>query len=886
MTAKEKRLDKRARQSEQQNKVENENRQMENNTEKYQECHEETTQIHEGDKQRKDCARMQETKMETVQKHKNQDIKTFISEIISQAISMSVTKSCEQNKVKAIECPMKNAKQRCKKCWISHTPSKKWCSKEKKSKFEVIKIAPLEKVTIINGQMLQLDGAMDLSDSEEVESDMQLEVIEDMFEYRVKVSIIIVGAIMICAIFVMVIWAYKQQKKLKKKKNETATSVMEMEAQHEEPEHKSSNQTTTLENTEEEVIKRKKKTEGGQDTSEEKGLLTDPCLGNIIGPDDDLSLAINLLRGFDKTVDQKGLKTYRKRKHKEESSSEVEDVEKQMHMPEEGKKNKTDPHLLKKEGLKLRNVRNSCFINSALQLLYSVEEFRNLIISGEFLTDYNEENGPYPIVFKELMEIFLGNTNTAEDLRRQIVRANQSLSKFNSGSMEDSEEFLVKLFDILEKEYACETLNKFKGDYITKRFFLDTENGSCSSCGQFPGTDVIQPFFVLSLNMPDNHGALNDMVNNDFGHYEPSLSYQAKCSTCCKCPEDACLCSLRPVNSMKLLKTPPVYLIIKLERYRDWDPNGRKNNSFIYSENELKFRGMNKTFELSAIIDHIGQTQFSGHWKMHKKLTTWTTCNDDMILNNISESKVKTINNTIFLYSLKGEMEDKQDLERSATDFIDFPPDKNQTTTVTDSSNPTTTVENTQEDVIKRKKKTKRGQYTLVEEGLSIDPCLGNIFGIPDDDLFHAINLFRGFDKKWPYGDFHPLCDYKKGSKFCLFCLIRSSVSRLNNINPAKKGKDLKPMEICSMLSMIRSVLKELFSEQKFFLYFLREIFSEKTQTVTLQQAICGQMGNVLREALESYGDLSSGSDMQVLAFEFPDQCSVEIEYFISLGGV
>ena len=122
MTANEKRLDKRARQSEQQNKVENENRQMENNTEKYQECHEETTQIHEGDKQRKECARLQETKMETAQKHKNQDIKTFISEIISQAISMSVTKSCEQNKVKAIECPMKNAKQRCKKCWISHTP--------------------------------------------------------------------------------------------------------------------------------------------------------------------------------------------------------------------------------------------------------------------------------------------------------------------------------------------------------------------------------------------------------------------------------------------------------------------------------------------------------------------------------------------------------------------------------------------------------------------------------------------------------------------------------------------------------------------------------------------------------------------------------------------
>ena len=71
---------------------------------------------------------------------------------------------------------------------------------------------------------------------------------------------------------------------------------------------------------------------------EERGLSIDPCLGNIIGLDDDLSHAINLLRGFDKTLDQKGLENYRKRKHKEENSSEVEDVEKQMHMPEEGKK--------------------------------------------------------------------------------------------------------------------------------------------------------------------------------------------------------------------------------------------------------------------------------------------------------------------------------------------------------------------------------------------------------------------------------------------------------------------------------------------------------------------------------------------------------------------
>merc|ERR1711954_545094 len=127
-------------------------------------------------------------------------------------------------------------------------------------------IPPVEKVTIINVQMLQLDGAIDSNDSEEVESEnIQFNISEDMFEYQVKISIIIVGAILICIIIVLILilWIYKQ-KNLTKENNVKDQSVMEMEAQHEEPEHNSSNPTTILENTEEDVIKRKKKTEGGQ----------------------------------------------------------------------------------------------------------------------------------------------------------------------------------------------------------------------------------------------------------------------------------------------------------------------------------------------------------------------------------------------------------------------------------------------------------------------------------------------------------------------------------------------------------------------------------------------------------------------------------------------
>ena len=71
---------------------------------------------------------------------------------------------------------------------------------------EVTITPPVEKVTIINVQMLQLDGAIDLSDSEEVESEnIQFDRSEYIFKYQVKISIIIVGAIMICIIIVLIL---------------------------------------------------------------------------------------------------------------------------------------------------------------------------------------------------------------------------------------------------------------------------------------------------------------------------------------------------------------------------------------------------------------------------------------------------------------------------------------------------------------------------------------------------------------------------------------------------------------------------------------------------------------------------------------------------------
>ena len=54
-----------------------------------------------------------------------------------------------------------------------------------------------------------------------------------------------------------------------------------------------------------------------------------------------------------------------------------------------GTTSKTSSHALR-----LKNVGNSCFANSALQLLYSVKEFREFIITRRY-KDFSGENNKY-----------------------------------------------------------------------------------------------------------------------------------------------------------------------------------------------------------------------------------------------------------------------------------------------------------------------------------------------------------------------------------------------------------------------------------------------------------------------------------------------------------
>ena len=234
--------------------------------------------------------------------------------------------------------------------------------------------------------------------------------------------------------------------------------------------------------------------------------------------------------------------------------------------------------------LVLENVSNRCFINSTLQTLFHIYEFRQFIIS-KGSTNLSHAHA-YPICMA-LYRIFncRGKQN-ANHLRSVMASLNQEYAKFNDGDMHDSEEFALALLHLLESELAVSPpdmhiLDIFRGTYMTGRKFLGSPNGSCVICGNFPGSEMIDTFFFLNLNMPENveNLSLSDLIQKEFS--QPSDKYRAKCSSCCTCPSGGhCVCPQREVADLKTLIQGPKYLLVKLLRY---NCRGEKNASYIPS---------------------------------------------------------------------------------------------------------------------------------------------------------------------------------------------------------------------------------------------------------------------------------------------------------------
>ena len=304
--------------------------------------------------------------------------------------------------------------------------------------------------------------------------------------------------------------------------------------------------------------------------------------------------------------------------------------------------------------LKLLNIGNSCYINSCLQLLYSLPKFRDFISRRDF--HMPGHTWPQPVC-EELYYLFTNPSqlNSACTLRH-LISVSMSNNNFNNASMQDSEEFFLATLESVFKELSeynvigRAMIGEFTGrESRIRKFQSQTVSGSCPVCQTLPRGEE-ENFKVLTLDLPVVTDISLELSSLLASHFAESLeTTPMKCSNCCKCQNNcpqSGKCRLRPsVEQLSIVKSPDE-LIIRLNRFN----NGFKNQTHVIPD---EFIQLNEDFfRLKVSVDHIGSTLNSGHYIAHiKSGGKWITCNDSNISESFNEMCGRSRNNYYYLYS-------------------------------------------------------------------------------------------------------------------------------------------------------------------------------------------------------------------------------------------
>ena len=140
--------------------------------------------------------------------------------------------------------------------------------------------------------------------------------------------------------------------------------------------------------------------------------------------------------------------------------------------------------------LRLANIRNSCYINSSVQLLHSIPKFRSFILEKLY---FHASKIGMQQVCESLFEIFSKPhvIQNVEELRSWIRRSFPQHSKYDTNQMWDTEEFLIHLLECIDFEkygnlYDDCTLGLFKGMLRSTHRFNESHSIWCSneSCAE------------------------------------------------------------------------------------------------------------------------------------------------------------------------------------------------------------------------------------------------------------------------------------------------------------------------------------------------------------------------------------------------------------------
>ncbi|XP_026393080.1 ubiquitin carboxyl-terminal hydrolase 25-like isoform X2 [Papaver somniferum] len=311
---------------------------------------------------------------------------------------------------------------------------------------------------------------------------------------------------------------------------------------------------------------------------------------------------------------------------------------KQQQQQQQKKKKKIIPRCGPPIGLK--NLGNTCYLNSVLQCLTYTSPLANFCLKNQHSINCNSQNTNCPFCLLETRIIRSHTVDSQFDAPYKIQNCLSIFSdQFRLGRQEDAHEFLRYVIDACHN--TCLKINKINSPKSTTTIVKEIFGGElqsqvkCLSCGA--ESNKIDEIMDISLDLYQTN-SLKAALQRFF---KPEILDESNKYKCDKCEK---LVSAR--KQMSILQSPNI-LAIQLKRFEGIF-GGKIDRKIAFEEGLVLSNYMcresqdpHPEYNLFGTIVHAGYSPDSGHYYAYVKNAAdrWYCCNDS----HVSPSTVEEV---------------------------------------------------------------------------------------------------------------------------------------------------------------------------------------------------------------------------------------------------
>lgn len=295
--------------------------------------------------------------------------------------------------------------------------------------------------------------------------------------------------------------------------------------------------------------------------------------------------------------------------------------------------------LSKKKRGGLKNIGNSCYLNSVLQCLLHCSPMQAYLTKGGYESEINSSSKTSGKVAKYAAQLFeellSGATGNPACVKGAVSKAS---GLFRGTAQEDAQEFLRWFLEALHED-VCRVRSKPRVTQEAKsaseawRFYKSREDSSivdmcvgqlkssltCSVCSYV--SEVWDPFWDLSLPIPSVARGIDDCLKEFQREEIMDGSEMPKCEKCKK---------RRKMSKKFSIEKYPQLLVIHLKRFGDSTGFSRRKITADIRFPEMMAMDGNK-YELQSVCNHFGSIGGGHYTAFGKTANGWFDYNDSHV---------------------------------------------------------------------------------------------------------------------------------------------------------------------------------------------------------------------------------------------------------------